>query len=303
MHEGMPGYRLRLPVKVHPISAGIKGGILGGLIMPIPAAIYGVLSGDGIWMPLNLLSGMVLPSIGNMSDEQLKQFSPTLFVLGICIHATVSLILGLMYGVLMPALPAIPKPIAWGALLMPLLWTAASFLSLSIVNPAVRREVDWPWFIVSQFIFGLVAAIVFMQDSRRHPIRAGLLGGIAGGLTMPIPALLWGLLSKHGIWYPANLLAAMADRSSEPTVLQTRAVSCGVVDPGGDHARGALDLLWSRLWSGAAQGAGDSGPAGVGWFDDAALVDRQQLRPDGRGQSGAAKPDRLAVVHRLAIRL
>src|SRR5271156_4318676 len=30
LHAGMPGYRLRLPAEVHPISAGIVGGILGG---------------------------------------------------------------------------------------------------------------------------------------------------------------------------------------------------------------------------------------------------------------------------------
>ncbi len=61
IRRGMPGYRLRLPERVHPISAGIKGGLVGGLIMPIPAMLYGVLSGHGVWMPINLLSGMVLP--------------------------------------------------------------------------------------------------------------------------------------------------------------------------------------------------------------------------------------------------
>ena len=35
----MPGYRLRMPEEVHPISAGIKGGIVGGLVMPMPALI------------------------------------------------------------------------------------------------------------------------------------------------------------------------------------------------------------------------------------------------------------------------
>jgi hypothetical protein len=30
MQEGSPGYRMRLPLKVHPISAGLKGGLLGG---------------------------------------------------------------------------------------------------------------------------------------------------------------------------------------------------------------------------------------------------------------------------------
>src|SRR5262245_29789798 len=37
LREGLPGYRFRLPVKVHPISAGIKGGIIGGAVMPVPA--------------------------------------------------------------------------------------------------------------------------------------------------------------------------------------------------------------------------------------------------------------------------
>src|SRR5260370_13310257 len=31
LREGLPGYRLRLPQDVHPISAGVKGGIVGGL--------------------------------------------------------------------------------------------------------------------------------------------------------------------------------------------------------------------------------------------------------------------------------
>ncbi len=218
MRRGLPGYRLRLPEKVHPISAGVKGGLVGGLVMPLPAMAYGLLSGHGIWLPINLLSGMVLPGVGDLSTEKLEQFDPTLFVTGILIHATVSLILGLMYGVLLPALPAIAKPLAWGALLMPLLWTAVSFVGLGIVNPTVRERVEWPWFIVSQFIFGVIAALVFMRFAKRSPIVGGLLGGIAGGMLMPLPALLWGLFSRHGIWYPVNLLSAIglqhsADRS------------------------------------------------------------------------------------------
>src|SRR5581483_5094063 len=37
LHPGRPGYRFQLPEKVHPISAGVKGGLLGGLVMPLPA--------------------------------------------------------------------------------------------------------------------------------------------------------------------------------------------------------------------------------------------------------------------------
>jgi hypothetical protein len=37
LQSGMPGYRLRLPMEIHPISAGFRGGIVGGLVMPVPA--------------------------------------------------------------------------------------------------------------------------------------------------------------------------------------------------------------------------------------------------------------------------
>jgi hypothetical protein len=221
LRAGMPGYRLRLPVKVHPISAGIRGGLVGGLVMPAPALLYGLLSGHGIWYPVNLLAGMVLPGVGDLSVAELQTFHPTLLVTAISIHVVVSLIMGLMYGVLMPMLPDFRKPLAWGALLMPLLWTAASFVALDYFNPAIRELVEWPWFVLSQFIFGVVAAIVFMRFEKWNSLLAGILGGVAGGLLMPAPALLWGILSKHGIWYPVNLLSAMAMRHAvEPSVEQ-----------------------------------------------------------------------------------
>src|SRR5437868_4501223 len=49
LRPGLPGYRARLPEAVHPLSAGVKGGIIGGLVMPLPALLYGLVSGHGIW--------------------------------------------------------------------------------------------------------------------------------------------------------------------------------------------------------------------------------------------------------------
>ena len=39
-----------------------------------------------------------------------------------------------------------------------------------------------------------------------YPVLAGIKGGIGGGIAMVIPALLYGLIAQHSIWYPINLL-------------------------------------------------------------------------------------------------
>jgi hypothetical protein len=207
LQAGMPGYRMRLPQDVHPISAGVKGGIVGGLIIPIPAILWGLFSGHGIWYPVNLLAGMVLPGVETMSIEQLETFSFSLLLVGLVIHVVTSVVVGLLYGVLLPTLPNMPRPLAWGGLLMPLLWTGVSFLLLQFINPLLATRVDWPWFIVSQFVFGVVAAAIVVRYANLPPVWAGLLGGLVGGLVMPLPAILWGLATRHGIWYPINLLA------------------------------------------------------------------------------------------------
>jgi uncharacterized membrane protein YagU involved in acid resistance len=209
LREGMPGYRLRKPEDVHPISAGIKGGIVGGAVMPIPALVWSLASGHGLWYPLNLLTGMVLPGVGRMSDAELQEPNVTLILVGLVIHVIASVVLGLIYGVLMPTLPSIHRPLVWGALLMPLLWTGTSFALMETVSPLLNQGVSWPWFIFSQFLFGAVVAIVVMSARGLRPPVAGLLGGILGGLVMPLPAILWALINGHTIWYPGNLLAGM----------------------------------------------------------------------------------------------
>jgi hypothetical protein len=115
----------------------------------------------------------------------------------------------MLYGVLLPTLPPVPRALAWGGLLMPLVWTGLSFLALGAVNPALQERVGWPWFVASQFIFGVVLGLVMLWAEKLHPITGGLLGGAVGGALMPLPAVLWSLANGKGLWYPVNLLAGM----------------------------------------------------------------------------------------------
>ena len=51
---------------------------------------------------------------------------------------------------------------------------------MGVVNPLLQERVDWPWFIASQFVFGITAAVVvlrsemvFIPPAGRGPERVG----------------------------------------------------------------------------------------------------------------------------------
>jgi len=174
LHPGMPGYRFRLPLKVHPISSGVLGGLVGGILMPIPALAYGLLVQGSPWLPINLLVGMVVPGLTDTSMEALKQFHPVGFIVGLLIHLAFSLTFGLMYGVILPMLPQIRGgPFLFGGILMPIFWTGVCYGLMGIVNPLLEEHVSWPWFILSQLVYGLAMSFVVYRSQKvavaQHP--------------------------------------------------------------------------------------------------------------------------------------
>jgi hypothetical protein len=135
--------------------------------MPIPALAYGLLSGHGIWFPINLLAGIVVPGISGESAAQLEQFQPFALVVAIVIHAVFSVTFGLLFGVVSPTLPPIPGgPVIAGGVLMPLLWSGLCHGFMGIINPPLQSHVDWFWFAVSQAVYGLAMSIVVVRTQK-----------------------------------------------------------------------------------------------------------------------------------------
>lgn len=157
--------RARLPLEIYPISAGVKGGLAGGVAMAVLAMIYGVISGHGIWYPINLLAVGFFPGTIN-STAEISAFHLDVLIIASIIHLFTSLVVGLLYGATLPMLPR--HPILWGGVVAPILWSALLHSILEFLNPVLNQRINWMWFVISQVGFGLVAGIVV---SRQYRVR------------------------------------------------------------------------------------------------------------------------------------
>jgi hypothetical protein len=161
--------RAFLPLETYPVSAGIKGGIAGGIAMAIVAIAYGVISHHGIWYPINLLAAIVYARGPEIAVSQMEAFHLNLLLVAFAIHAVVSLMVGLVYGAILPMLPR--NPILLGGIFTPLLWSGLLYNMLEYVNPVLSQRVDWPWFVVSQITFGVVAGVVVTRQEKIRTLQ------------------------------------------------------------------------------------------------------------------------------------
>jgi len=162
---GESGHRARLPLKIYPYSAGIRGGLIGGVGMAVLAIVYGIVAHKSIWYPINLLAAAGSARISAMSYEELLRFDGLGLGLATIIHVIASALVGLLYGVALPMFPR--RPMLLGGILAPLFWSGILYAGLGIMNPALQARIQWGWFIASQFAFGLVAGFVV---ARHEPI-------------------------------------------------------------------------------------------------------------------------------------
>jgi hypothetical protein len=161
---GEAWHRARLPVEVYPYSAGVKGGIAGGVAMAALAVLHGLLGHGSPWYTINLLAAAGSVTLSNASPAQLNAFSAEGFFLASVIHGALSILVGLLYGALLPMFPW--HPAFWGGVVAPLMWTGLIASALDVINPALDARVEWGWFVATQIAFGLVAGLVVARSQR-----------------------------------------------------------------------------------------------------------------------------------------
>ena len=157
-----PMHRKMLPVETYKITAGIKGGIAGGIAMSIPAMLYGWIKYHSIWYAINLLPAGGFVSWAGQGNAFLAEFHLRGLLAALAIHGAISLLVGLLYGAMLPMFPK--WPILTCGFIAPLLWTGLAYSVIGIVSPILDQRIDWLWFTISQCAFGLVAGFVVNLD-------------------------------------------------------------------------------------------------------------------------------------------
>ena len=157
-------HRAHLPLETYPVLSGIKGGIAGGFAMIVPALIYGLVAQHSLWYPVNLLGGAGVAHWRNPSTADIAAFHWQGLLVAILIHSVTCLLVGLLYGAMLPMLPR--HPIILGGILAPVLWTGILHSFMGIINPALAGHIAWGWFLISQVTYGLTAGLVVARQER-----------------------------------------------------------------------------------------------------------------------------------------
>src|SRR5215472_7365685 len=174
--------RAWLPLETYPISAGVKGGLAGGVAMAVLACAYGLLKTGSIWYPINLLAAVVYAQSLSLETAQLNSFHADAFAIALGLHGLVSILVGLLYGVMLPMFPR--RPIILGGLIAPALWSGVLYFMLGLLNPLLESHIDWVWFMASQVAFGIVAGLVVLRQSRM-PTRENVSFALRAGIEAP----------------------------------------------------------------------------------------------------------------------
>jgi len=162
-------HRAHLPIETYPVTSGIKGGIAGGVAMIFPALAYGLIAQHSIWYPVNLLGGAGVGTSAHITTAMIDAFHWSWLLTAIVIHSVTCLLVGLLYGAMLPMLPR--RPIVLGGILAPLLWTGLLHSAMGVINPALDARIHWGWFVVSQVTFGIVAGAVVAREGKIRTSR------------------------------------------------------------------------------------------------------------------------------------
>jgi uncharacterized membrane protein YagU involved in acid resistance len=166
-YEKIPIHLAR-PNEIYPYHAGLTGGIIGGVAMVIVGVIAGLAIGRGPWYPANLLAAAAIRDFQTMSPEQLSAFNLSGLFVAVTLHFSVSIGIGLLFAVLLPAFPG--HPLIWSLIMGGILWIFADIVLLLPLNPIMARQVNVPSFIIAHLVYTILLGL-WVNRYEKVPIQ------------------------------------------------------------------------------------------------------------------------------------
>lgn len=139
---------------VYSLRTGVQGGVVGGVVMAFVAALAGIVTGMGIWYPLNLVGAALLRGL---SPAALEQFNAAALAAGALVHFGLSITLGVAFVLLLPTLPG--RTFVWSIIIGLALWALAQFAVVPIVNPLMASELNVPSFVLANLAYSITLGL------------------------------------------------------------------------------------------------------------------------------------------------
>jgi len=149
------------PVRARPtysFVSGIEAGLAGGAAMAAIAIVFSWINFHSLWYGINLLAAGSFIGWTDATDSFLSQFHPQGLLVALAIHVMVSVLVGLLYGAMLPIFPR--NSLVTAGLIAPLLWSALAYSMIRNVSPILSSRMNWWWFVLSQVAYGLAAGLV-----------------------------------------------------------------------------------------------------------------------------------------------
>ena len=140
---------------------GAIAGLAGGVAMAIVAALLSASMGQDIWHEPKRIAVIVYGPAALISPG----FDPGPVLVGSLIHLLVAALLGAIFGIVtrrwLHLTSDFGTPVMAGLVYGLLIWMAAYFVVLPLLNPALL-EVYTPAFIIQHVVYGVVLGLVYM---------------------------------------------------------------------------------------------------------------------------------------------
>jgi hypothetical protein len=139
----------------HRVLAGIFGGTFAGACMMLFAVLYYGRSGRGFWLLPKLFAATFLGV-----DALVGGAGPV--VLGLAIHALVSMLWGILFAFVVPRRLPIPQALGWGTAHAFLVWATMTWTVLPWADPTLypRTTLEGNIWLVMHLVYGVASFVI-----------------------------------------------------------------------------------------------------------------------------------------------